>query len=92
MRPWEVARLTDHQIVHCYLLPQARRNEAMKNRKGEDQPELEDESDPTSMPRKLMVENFMRFGMSRQAAEAEYDNQLRMNAMMQRKTREQDNE
>lgn len=80
MRPWEIARLTDHQIVNGYLFPQAKRQEELERRqKGGaplpegPEPELAEGAIPS---RDFMVMSLMALGMSKADAEREYDAQL----------------
>lgn len=77
--PDQIARLTDYQILHLYILPAVRRSrEAELRGKGMD-PELAAGvagSEPSIPPREAMVHALMAMGMSRSAAESEYDRQL----------------
>jgi hypothetical protein len=80
MRPWEIARLTDHQIINDYLFPQLKKQEELERRQkglpaANDEPE-----EPGAAPSKdYMILVLMALGMSKEAAEKEYAAQLAIN-------------
>ncbi len=82
MRPWEVARLTDHQIIHDYILPQTARNELLERERkglGPKADELEDLEGVSDEPpnRQMMISVMVgMLGMTLEAANADYDKQL----------------
>lgn len=86
MRPWEIARLTDHQIIHLYVLPESRRRES-ENRAMKNLPPLPDELDAIEAEeRGVPDQRFMlsvmvgMLGMSKEAALEELTKQAAMNA------------
>jgi hypothetical protein len=83
MLPWEFALLTDHQIIHCFLLPQIERDEESKRiAKGLPPRVDEDEVQPSGEPpnRQMMISMMVgMLGMSPQAAAEEYEAQRRLN-------------
>lgn len=75
MLPEDLAKLTDHQILYCYIHPQIARSEAIKN--GTELPPIEDEVESDEpMNRQLLMSMMVQFGMRKEAAAAEYDRQL----------------
>ncbi len=74
-----IARLTDYQIVNCYLFPQTKRQEAIERRQKGLPPEAEESDEPSAPPsRDYMIMTLMRLGMSAEDAAREYDEQLRL--------------
>lgn len=90
LEPWcytpsQIAVLTDYQIIHNYILPQANRDEDFeRERKGlpraNDGSEV-DERGPDWKPNKaFMVNTLMGLGMTKEQAIREYAAQDKLNA------------
>ena len=80
--PWDVARLTDHQIIYRYYLPKKKQDEAAERyRKGlpAEQEGWEEPPEGAVPPREMLIGWFMQLGMSQEQAVAEYETQKRMN-------------
>lgn len=88
--PWEIARLTDHQIIHDYILPQTALLERLERERKGLGPVADEATNPDPGPdwvpsRQMMVGVMVgMLGMSKEAANAEYDAQLRLNAERKR--------
>ena len=82
-RPWELARLTDHQIRHVYLLPAVKR--AMREKERMDRGGAADAGEAIAdavasgqLPhRAAIVSLYMGHGFSQEAANRLVDDQLR---------------
>jgi hypothetical protein len=78
MKPWDIARLTDFQILHLYIMPAAERAEAMRREGQGVSPEVADAEarGETYIPTKIeVVSTLMNLGFSRKQAEDEYEKQ-----------------
>jgi hypothetical protein len=89
LRPWDIARLTDHQIDRLYRRPVAKRNEEMRNaRPSGGSPGSDARGDDAAAgikeqiaqgqapSRAAMVSLLGMFGMPPKEASAEYERQL----------------
>ncbi len=89
MRPWEIARLTDHQIIHSYILPAAMRAEELKKASSGAPLPAPPDDDETERPppnRNMMLSVMMSMlGMTKEQAIAEYESQAKLNAEKKRK-------
>jgi len=86
--PWDVARLTDWQIVHWYIEPQLKRQEALKQQSqssgGSGMTVPEDPGPDWKPPPQFMIATLMQLGMSKEQAIAEYAAQEKANAEYQK--------
>lgn len=85
MPHWEIARVTDWQIVNNIVVPMSQREEEYeRGRKGlppAGGDESPDDPGPEFVPNKtFMVNTLMGLGMSKQQALAEYEAQAKLNA------------